>query len=146
MRVCGIEIKSNEAIICLMDMDDGLLQIPDCRQTRFQLVKDNAAENVRKFQFIFRKLVEDYRIECLVIKERMQKGKFAGGAVGFKMEAALQLIETVDTQLLSGSKQKEILKRNPVPIEFSSTGLKGFQEPAFTIAYAYLMGQEYGVE
>lgn len=146
MRVCGIEIKSNEAILCLMDMQDGLLQIPDCRQIRIPLLKDHDAESVRKFQFIFRKLVEDYRIDTLVIKERMQKGKFAGSAIGFKIEAALQLIESVKTELLGNSKQKEILKRNPLPIEFSATGLKMFQEQAFITAYCFLMAAEYGLE
>ncbi len=146
MRVCGIEIKSNEAIICLMEMNDGLMQIPDCRQVRFQLLKDHDAEQVRRFQFTFRKLIEDYKIERLIIKERMQKGKFSGSAVGFKIEAALQLIDNVDTHLLSNSVQKEIIKRNPIPIDYSDTGLKIFQETAFTVAYAYLMSKEYNLQ
>ncbi|EGN75005.1 Protein of unknown function (DUF3010) [Idiomarina sp. A28L] len=145
MRVCGIEIKSNEAIICLMEMKDGLLQIPDCRQVRFQLLKDNDAEQVRRFQFTFRKLIEDYKVERLIIKERMQKGKFSGSAVGFKIEAALQLIDNVETHLLSGSIQKEIIKRNPIPVDYADTGLKIFQETAFTVAYAYLMSKEYNL-
>ncbi|RUO22267.1 DUF3010 domain-containing protein [Aliidiomarina iranensis] len=145
MRVCGIEIKSNEAIICLMEMNDGLVQIPDCRQVRFQLLKDHDAEQVRRFQFTFRKLIEDYKIERLIIKERMQKGKFSGSAVGFKIEAALQLIDSVETHLLANSMQKDIIKRNPIPVDYADTGLKVFQETAFSVAYAYLMSKEYNL-
>ena len=138
MRVCGVEIKSNEAIICLLSKKDGLFDLPDCRQVRFQLVKDQDAESMRKFQFTFKKFIEDYKVEHLVIKERAQRGKFAGAAVGFKIEAAMQLIESVDVSILSATEQKETIKRNPMPVEFADTGLKKFQETAFTTAYAFL--------
>lgn len=138
MRVCGVEIKSNEAIICLLSKKDGLFDLPDCRQVRFQLVKDQDAESMRKFQFTFKKFIEDYKVEHIVIKERAQRGKFAGAAVGFKIEAAMQLIETVDVSILSATEQKETIKRNPMPVEFADTGLKKFQETAFIAAYAFL--------
>ncbi len=138
MRVCGVEIKSNEAIICLLSKKDGLFDLPDCRQVRFQLVKDQDAESIRRFQFIMQKFFQDYKVEHVVIKERPQKGKFAGAAVGFKIEAALQLIESVDVSVLSGTEQKEKIKRNPMPVDFTDTGLKKFQETAFHVAYAYL--------
>ena len=138
MRVCGVEIKSNEAIICLMSKQDGLFDIPDCRQVRFQLVNDKDAESVRRFQFTFRKFLEDYKVEQVVIKERAQKGKFAGAATGFKIEAAMQLIDNANVSIMSATEQKEKIKRNPLPVDFTETGLKKFQETAFLIAYAYL--------
>lgn len=138
MRVCGVEIKSNEAIICLMSKQDGLFDIPDCRQVRFQLVNDKDAESVRRFQFTFRKFLEDYKVEQVVIKERAQKGKFAGAATGFKIETAMQLIDGIDVNIMSATEQKEKIKRNPLPVDFTETGLKKFQETAFLIAYAYL--------
>ena len=47
MRVCGVEIKSNEAIFVLMDMDDGLVGLPDCRTVRLQLTKDHVQEQMQ---------------------------------------------------------------------------------------------------
>lgn len=138
MRVCGVEIKSNEAIICLLSKTDGLFDIPDCRQVRFQLVKDQDAESLRRFQFTFAKFLADYQVKQVVIKERPQKGKFAGAAVGFKIEAAIQLIADIDVRILSATEQKEQIKRNPMPVDFADTGLKKFQETAFTVAYAHL--------
>ncbi|WP_337841763.1 DUF3010 family protein [Rheinheimera sp.] len=138
MRVCGVEIKSNEAILCLMASNQGLFELPDCRSNRLQLVNDQDPEQIRKFQFALAKLAEDYRISHFVIRERPQKGKFAGSAIGFKIEAALQLIPSVETVILSSGAIKESLSRHPVPIDFKETGLKGFQEPAFISAYAFL--------
>lgn len=139
MRVCGVEIKSNEAILVLMDMDQGLIGLPDCRTVRLQLTKDALQEQVQKFHFTLQKLMTDYKVEHVVIKERPQKGKFAGGAVGFKIETVFQLIEGVQTHILNGTEQKEILKRNPLAVEYADTGLKGFQQTAFMTAYAFVM-------
>ncbi|WP_215399014.1 DUF3010 family protein [Rheinheimera oceanensis] len=138
MRTCGIEIKGSEAIICLMTLKNGLFDLPDCRQNRFALSKDQDQQQMRHFQFTFAKFIEDYQITQLVIKERPQKGKFAGGAVGFKIEAALQLIAGCNCSLLSATELKEKLKRHPLPVDFKATGLKVFQETAFLTAYAFL--------
>ena len=138
MRTCGIEIKGSEAIICLMTLKDGLFELPDCRQTRFALSKDQEQQQMRHFQFTFAKFIEDYQITQLVIKDRPQKGKFAGGAVGFKIETALQLIAGCQCSILSSTELKEQLKRHPIPVDFKATGLKAFQETAFLTAYAFL--------
>lgn len=139
MRVCGVEIKSNEAIFVLMDMDQGLIGLPDCRTIRLQLTKDSVQEQVQKFHFTLQKLMTDYKVQHVVIKERPQKGKFAGAAVGFKIETVLQLLDGVQTHILNGTEQKEILKRNPLAVDYADTGLKGFQQNAFMTAYAFVM-------
>lgn len=138
MITCGIEIKGGEVILCLLSKQDGLFQIADCRQTRHTLSNPNDSESVRKFQFMLKKLFEDYKVKRAVIRERPTKGKFAGAAIGFKIEAAIQLINTVDVDLFSGAKTKDILQHNPMPIPFKATGLRAYQEGAFTVAYAAL--------
>lgn len=120
-----------------------MFDIRDVRQTRFTLGDGNDTEVMRKFQFDFRKLMQDYQIDSVAIKERQPKGKFAGSAKGFKMETAIQLIEELDVQIFSATTIKEQLKRNPLPIEFEDTGLKKFQENAFISAYVYLMRKTY---
>jgi len=80
--------------------------------------------------------MSDYGVNKVAIKERMTKGKFAGGAISFKLEAAIQLIEDLDVVVLSSAEIKSALSENPLPIAFSETGLKVFQEAAFTLAYA----------
>ena len=50
-----------------------------------------------------------------------------------------QLIPSVETIIATNAALKDKLATNPVPIDFKETGLKGFQEVAFTTAYAYLI-------
>lgn len=139
MNTCGVEIKGSEVILCLLSKQDGLFQIADCRQVRHPLNHPNDSESVRKFQFMLKKLFEDYKVEKVIIRERPTKGKFAGGAVGFKIEACIQLIDTVKVELINNATIKDIIKDNPFPVPFKSSGLKAFQEGAFTVAYASLV-------
>ena len=102
MIVCGVELKANEAIICLLTYSNGLYSLPDCRASRLSL-QGNSTEAMRAFQNTFAKLMEDYKVSTVAIRERQQKGKFAGSAVGFKIEAALQLINTVETVICTNA-------------------------------------------
>ncbi|MCU4675011.1 DUF3010 family protein [Catenovulum sp. 2E275] len=145
MKACGVELKGSEAIICLLSLDSGLFGVPDCRAQKFVL-KGNSQQDIKDFQFAFQKLMQDYKIEHVVIKERPTRGKFSGSAAGFKMEAAIQLIDTLEVSLQLGTAEKACIKRNPIPVEFKDTGLKMFQQSAFETAYAYLTNMHFGVE
>lgn len=146
MRVCGVEIKSNEAIVCLLSLADDVFQLPDCRAKRITLENISTTKDLRYFQFSFAKLMSDYKVDQVVIRERPMKGKFAGGAVGFKLESAIQLIEGLDVETISPTRIKASIKRTPVHIPFTETGLKGFQEPAFITAFAFLMAKNLPAE
>ncbi len=143
MRVCGVELTGSDAVICLLSMKDGIFDIPDCRVRKNSLDKNNTQANLRFFQSSFAKLMADYKVDKVVIRERPTKGKFAGSAVGFKLEAAIQLIPNLQVELTTHQDVKETIKRHPLPVDFSDTGLKAFQEGAFTTAYAHLMGSHY---
>ena len=82
--------------------------------------------------------MQDYQIETVVIKERLMKGKFAGGAVGFKLEAAIQLIDSIEVEVLTAADQKVSLKRAPEMLRVKEIGLKGYQQEAYEAAYAFL--------
>jgi hypothetical protein len=138
MQVCGVEIKGTEAVISLLSNHGGLINIPECRVRKIEYTKKNTTSDLIYFQSTFAKLIEDYKIDAVVIKERPLKGKFAGGALGFKMEAAIQLIPDLNVQVMSNIELKEILNHNPILIDFSETGLKIFQQQAFNVAFAFL--------
>lgn len=139
MKICGVELKGNDAVICLLSHEDGVMHLPDCRVAKLTIGNANDTQEMIKFQFAFAKLIEDYKIEKVVIRQRQTKGKFAGGAVGFKLEAAIQLIADLKVDVVSPTEIKESLKRNPLGIQFKDTGLKQYQEQAFTTAYACAM-------
>jgi hypothetical protein len=141
MVICGVELSGNDAIISLLKVEEDIFHLPDCRVRRVTCQNPDRADDLRYFQKTFAKLIEDYQIDNVVIRARLKKGKFAGGADGFKLEAALQLMSNVNVTLLSATEQKENLKKYPLPITFAETGLKKFQEPAFMAAFAYYAGQ-----
>ncbi|NMP30923.1 DUF3010 family protein [Thalassotalea sp. M1531] len=136
MRVCGVELKGNDAIVCVMALENGLYDLPQLRVQRLSITDAGDAEQVKKFQFSFKKLMEDYQVEKVVIKGRALKGKFAGGPVGFKLEAAIQLIDELDVRIVSGTFVKTALAKSQVGIDFRDTGLKKFQQTAFETVFA----------
>lgn len=142
MRICAVELKGNDAIFCIMSKNMGLLDIPEVRQRKITITDTQNTENMRWFQKQFLQLVNDYKVEKVVIRERPMKGKFAGGAVGFKLETAIQLIEELNVEMVSPTRIKEQLKHTPILMEYKQTKLKQFQEQAFQTAYACLHMQD----
>lgn len=141
MMVCGVELSGNDAIISLINFESEIFNLPDCRARKIQCPNPDSANDLKYFQKTFSKLAEDYQIDHIVIRARQKKGKFSGGANGFKLEAALQLMPNLQTILLNATTQKAALKKYPLPVLFSETGLKKFQEPAFMTAFAYIADQ-----
>jgi len=138
MKACGVEIKGNDAIICIMSKENNLYDIPHTRVQKISLDNAGDAEQVQHFQFTFAKLMEDYQVSHVLIKGRALKGKFSGGPIGFKVEAAIQLIKELQVEILAGSFIKKELSKSQVDIDFRDTGLKQYQEQAFTTVFAYL--------
>lgn len=143
MKVCGVEINSNDVNVCLLSLAEEVFQLPDFRSRRLTLTNINSMSELRYFQQTFAKLMHDYQVDKVVIRQRPMKGKFSGGAVGFKLEAAIELIDDLDVVIMAPTDIKESLKRNPVHIPYGDTGLKIYQEVAFNTAFAYLMKDKY---
>lgn len=138
MIICGVELTGSDAVVCLLNLDQGQFSLPECRVRKLTLKKNHTRADLQQFQANFAKLMVDYGVRKVAIKERMPKGKFAGGAISFKLEAAIQLISGADLEvaLLSPALIKSTLAANPLPVAFADTGLKVFQETAFIAAYA----------
>lgn len=137
MIICGVELTGSDAVVCLLNLDRGQFILPECRIRKLSLNKNHTREDLKQFQAAFAELMAEYDVTGVVIRERMPKGKFAGGAISFKMEAAIQLISSVDLEvrLLPPALIKSTLAARPLPIPFAETGLKAFQETAFVAAY-----------
>lgn len=142
MRVCGVELTGGEAIICLLSYEVETFNIPECRKQSFAISQSSTAESICDFHFAFKKLMEDYKVDEIAIIERHQKGKWAGSATSFKLEAAIQL-SGLPTELISTQEIKAQLKRNPPQVDFDGLGLKRFQEKAFEVAYTLQMQRIY---
>ncbi len=135
MLICGVELSGSDAVVCLLDMDKGQFVLPESKVRKISLKKNHAREDLQQFQASFAEFLVEHEVKKVAIKERMPKGKFAGGAISFKLEAAIQLISEPDVVLLSSALIKSTLAASPLPIPFTATGLKAFQEAAFVSAY-----------
>lgn len=138
MRVCGVELTGNEAIIAIMQLKHGLYDVPPVRTTKLTLSDPINTEPLKKFQFDFLQLMKDYKIDKVVIRQRDLKGKFAGTALSFKIEGALQMMQGIDVIVVSGSYIKDGLKQAQNTPSAVELGLKRFQEPAMLAAFGYL--------
>lgn len=137
MTICGVELTGSDAVVCLLDLDRAQFSLPDCKVRKLSLNKNHTREDLKQFQADFEDLMAGHKVTTVVIRERMPKGKFAGGAISFKLEAAIQLIGSIELEvrLLPPALIKSTLAAKPLPIPFAETGLKNFQETAFIAAY-----------
>jgi hypothetical protein len=139
MNILGVELNNKEAVLCLISYDEGLLNVKETRTRGIELRKGETNEGIQGFQFQFEKFVEDYKVDKVVIKQRATKGKFSGSANSFKMEAAIQLLKSIETELLSATEIKETLKKNPMEYTMKDLELRQFQEQAFNTAYSFAL-------
>lgn len=143
MNICGVELTGSDAVVCMLKLDRGQISLLESKVRKLSLSKNHTRDDLKQFQAAFSELMAEHEVTCVAIKERMPKGKFAGGAISFKLEAALQLINDIELEvkLLSPALIKSTLAANPLPISFEETGLKVFQETAFTAAFVGLMAR-----
>ncbi|MBE0486041.1 DUF3010 family protein [Marinobacter sp.] len=143
MIICGVELTGSDAVVCLLKLDRGQISLLESKVRKLSLSKNHTREDLEQFQTAFAELMAEHEVTRVAIKERMPKGKFAGGAISFKLEATIQLIADPDLEvrLLPPALIKSTLAANPLPIHFEETGLKAFQETAFTVAYVGLMAK-----
>lgn len=129
MKICGIELKANNAILSVLDSNEYV----DLKIKKIILENDESQDDIRKFCNEFLLFLEQNSIEKIVIKKRAKKGNFSGGAVTFKIEALIQLNPLCDVKLISAQTVSSFEKKND--IDFPST-LKKYQEQAFLTAYS----------
>ena len=129
MNICGVELKSNQALLVVLE--DGNYKELDIK--KIILEDDEDQTSIREFCNKFLLFLEKNSIDSVVIKKRAKKGNFAGGAVTFKIEGLIQLNPLTEVKLISSQTIAAFEKKNT--IEFPQT-LKKYQEQAFLSAYS----------
>lgn len=129
--ICGIELKSSEAIFSIVDSTGGQVGYVDTDPKRMQVADDENAADVQSFYDAFRNFLRDNRIEQIVIKKRAKRGQMAGGAVTFKLEGLIQLNGIVPVNFISGQAISAYQKRHALSIP---AVLNRYQEQAYLAA------------
>lgn len=102
MRVCGCEISAQEVRLAVVELNNGgEVEMLRLKTTRIELADDTSEADLRAFLGSLQEFAREHQIATFVIKTRARKGKMAGGAVSFKIETLIQLVEGCDTRFVS---------------------------------------------
>ena len=134
-KVCGIELKSSDAIVAVIEEADGDVEFIDVEPRRIKVGDDESGADIKSFYDSFVSFVRNNQIDVVVIKKRAKRGQMAGGAVSFKLEALIQLNGRVGVEFVSAQGIAAANKRDPFDIP---NHLKKYQEAAFMAASLYV--------
>lgn len=134
MKVCGVELKANNAIFSVFEKsDDDIVIYIDLKIKKITLDDDEKQEDIFEFSKQLNLFLQENQIKKIFIKKRAKKGNFAGGPVTFKMEGLIQLNQVCETVLVSSQTISSFEKKNI--IEFPKE-LKKYQESAYLTVLA----------
>jgi len=136
MKICGIELKGSDAIIAVAEMVDGIVSHILIETKKISLTDDEDYEQVQSFSCLLQGLVRDNGINIIAIKKRNKKGNYAGGAVTFKIEGIIQLLQGSQIILIAPTTIAAAEKRRAFTIPKS---LNQYQVDAFKTAYTQLV-------
>ena len=134
MRICGIDLKSSDAIVVVIDGTKDDFQIIDTGVQKITLEDTNNSSSIKVFSDVFQKFIKIHSIDKIAVKKRQTKGKFAGGAISFKMEGIIQLSMDATIDLLASTSVSKVIKTNPPP----EAKLFAYQQSAYETAYTLL--------
>lgn len=113
MRICGCEISAKEVRLAVVYLnDESNLEMLRLKTTRIELEDDTSEADLRSFLTDIQEFSREYEIDTFVIKTRAKKGRMAGGAVSFKIETLIQLVEGCHTRFVSPVALANFAKKN----------------------------------
>ena len=128
MSSLGIEIKSSTCIMVLLESADVLKS-----EFKIDLQDPYDSESVKQFYGEVKAWVDSHAPDCVIIKKRLEKGKFAGGASSFKIEGLIQLASSAPVKLVGGPELNRLAKK----VE-AMPKIKKYQEQAYLAALSSL--------
>ena len=63
MKICGVELTGSDAVVCLLNHEQGQFNLPDCRVRKLGLNRAYSRREFQQFQFGFSKLMRDYSVD-----------------------------------------------------------------------------------
>ena len=113
MRVCGCEISASEVRLAVVYLnDEGNVEMLRLKTTRIELEDDTSEVDLRSFLADLQEFSREHEIDIFVIKTRAKKGRMAGGAVSFKIETLIQLVEGCQTKFVSPVALSQFAKKD----------------------------------
>jgi len=135
MIACGIEMASSEARLVLLDGNKSIFQHIDVEPRKLKIADDENADEVRAFRDSLYIFFRENKVELIAIKKRGKKGDYAGGPIGFKLEAIVQLYEKCPIVLIAPATISARIKKQTTG---TPATLKKYQYSAFQTAFSAL--------
>ena len=131
MKICGIELKSNNAILSIIDSSNEEINYIDTKLKKIILDNDEDKRSLLSFKNEIDNFLDKNQVEKVIIKKRAKKGTFAGGVITFKMEGIIQLNSICEVEFISSQAIGKYTKKND--IEFPAS-LNKYQEQSYLSA------------
>lgn len=94
MVVCGVDIRSNEAVVALVEGPLESAKHIKSETNRITLGDERDAKSLFAMKLAIEAFARQHHVEAFAIKTRQGKGQMASSGVTFKIEALFQLSET----------------------------------------------------
>lgn len=135
MKVCGVTIKSKTAELAIVESgEDGPILV-QCGTKKIELADDRNAADIRSFLHAIKTFAHENGVDTFAVKARAHRGQKAGGAVSFKIETLIQLVEDTDCVLVNAVALSNFAKKNVAGLP---DGLLRYQEDAYRSAAYHL--------
>jgi len=128
MNLCGIELKSNNAIVSVIEYVGDEINFIETKTKKIVLENDENIDSILKYKKEMETFLSQNEIEKIAIKKRAKKGTFAGGAVTFKSEAIIQLNDICEVKFVTSQAISKYTKEN---VPFLPKELNKYQEQAY---------------
>jgi len=128
MNICGIELKSNNAIVSVIHKDAEKINFSNTKVKKIILQNDEDKHSLLQFQDEIEQYLEENKIDKIALKKRAKKGTFAGGSVTFKAETIIQLNTICDVTFVTSQAITKYTKANEIELPKE---LNKYQEQAY---------------
>jgi hypothetical protein len=135
MKVCGIEMAASEARLVLLDGDKSDFHHINVGLRKLKISDDENVDEIRAFRDTLYTFFRENKVEIVAIKKRGKKGDYAGGPIGFKLEAITQLYEECPIVLIAPATISVRIKKHTTS---TPATLKKYQYSAFQTAFSAL--------
>lgn len=138
MRTIGIQIKSTEAILVVLEKDaaGNIFQLAE--SAKFDIGDSAIPHQVKHFRDLINSAFDSIGASRIgvVARNANGKGQRAPSPISFKLEGIIQLYERVEIELVWPQTTIAHFKKKPK----TATAEKKYQDDAFDVAY-YLINQ-----
>lgn len=103
MRICGVDVKANDAIVAVIDVDDrtGDWNVVEIKQAKIHLKNEFDTTEVRRVGRQIAAFLAEHHVARVAIKKQT-KGMYPSGPPAHRLATLFQLGTEVDVEFIAG--------------------------------------------